>query len=172
MTVDALREMKTPLIIVAPDPMYDSSSNGYIAGIIDLIFVKLRNYGHYIQPAGNAYDSRPPRLLVTPYNARFAPRGMGITCISNTPGRVGRGQGVTLMSIVGIEALTTRAWLLILPMWVTTDIDEVLLTVFPTSTQIYDVVFTPSSLRPRKDEREFLSEDKRKAAFHAISVTM
>ena len=57
-TVDALREMKTPLIIVAPDPMYDSSSNGYIAGIIDLILVKLRNYGHYIQPAGNAYDSR------------------------------------------------------------------------------------------------------------------
>lgn len=84
-TIDALREMSTPLLIVAPDPVYGSSCNGYIAGIVDLLCVKLRNYGHHIQPTGNAYDNRPPRILATPYNARFAPGGMGITCITNTP---------------------------------------------------------------------------------------
>lgn len=172
-TVDALREMKTPIIIVAPDPMYNSSSNGYIAGIIDLIFVKLRNYGHSIQPTGNAYDSRPPRLLATPYNARFAPRGMGITCISNTPagwGVVSGGHPDVNRWNRGVNDTCVATY--IANVGNHFDIDEVPRRFFRRPRKSMTWYSHRHPLDPEKMNASFFPEDKRKAGFYAISVTM
>jgi hypothetical protein len=78
-TINELRSSTSPLLIICPVRNVKVCSNGYIAGIIDLLCMHIRDYGFKVCPSGHPRDNKPPRLLVMPYNGLYSPNAFGFT---------------------------------------------------------------------------------------------
>jgi hypothetical protein len=83
-SIGSQRTSECPLLVIMPEIRYKTSSNGYLAGIINTHCINLRKHGFSQSPNGNKYDSAPPRVLALPYNGAYSPPGLGITTALNS----------------------------------------------------------------------------------------